>query len=63
VGLGLQIYLEKSQFRFDFSYDATISKLSQFNGGRGGFEFSFIYTRKGEAYDRRSSFARHFHLL
>jgi len=61
--LGLQIYLEKSQFRFDFSYDATISKLSQFNGGRGGFEFSFIYTRKGEAYDRRSSFARHFHLL
>lgn len=61
--LGLQVYFEWNQYRFDFSYDATISKLSEFNGGRGGFEFSLIYTRRGEKYDSRSSFSRHYHIL
>ena len=59
--LSLQIFFEKNEYRFDFAYDATISKLSAFNGGRGAFEFSFTYTRKN--YNSKSSFARYFHQL
>lgn len=59
--LSLQVFFEKNEYRFDFAYDATISKLSAFNGGRGGFEFSVTYTRKN--YDRKSSFIRNFHHL
>ncbi|MEE9372016.1 MAG: PorP/SprF family type IX secretion system membrane protein [Saprospiraceae bacterium] len=59
--LSLQIFLEKSEYRFDIAYDATISKLSTFNGGRGAFEFSFTYTRKN--HDNKSPFVRHFHHL
>lgn len=36
VGLGLKSYT------FSFSYDATISALNVYNGGRGAFEFSLI---------------------
>ena len=36
VGLGL------NDLTFTFSYDVTTSSLSNFNGGRGGFEFSLI---------------------
>jgi len=59
--LSLQVFLEKSNYRFNFAYDATMSKLSDFNGGRGAFEFSLIYTRLN--HDERSPFTRHFHYL
>ena len=36
VGLGL------NDLTFTFSYDVTTSSLSNFNGGRGGYEFSLI---------------------
>lgn len=61
ASLSLQIFIEKNEYRFDLSYDATISKLSAFNGGRGAFEFSFSYTRKN--YNPKSSFVRNFHQL
>ncbi|MFT3910491.1 MAG: PorP/SprF family type IX secretion system membrane protein [Ferruginibacter sp.] len=34
--------LEISAYRFTFSYDATISRLKEFNGSRGALEFSLI---------------------
>jgi hypothetical protein len=33
---------ELSNYRFTFSYDATISTLKDFNGSRGALEFSLI---------------------
>ena len=59
--LSLQIFFEKNNYRFECAYDATLSRLSDFNGGRGAFEFSFIYTRLN--YDEKSTFNRHFHFL
>jgi hypothetical protein len=59
--LSFQVFLEKRHYRFTFSYDATMSRLSDFNSGRGAFEFSFAYTRLAE--NDKSSFYRHFHYL
>ncbi len=59
--LSFQIFIEKRSYRFTVSYDATMSRLSDFNSGRGGFEFSFAYTRLTE--NDKSVFERFFHYL
>jgi type IX secretion system PorP/SprF family membrane protein len=59
--ISFQIFIEKQSYRFSVGYDATVSRLSEFNSGRGGFEFSFAYTIM--SYNNKSSFALHHHVL
>ena len=59
--LSFQIFIEKRSYRFTVAYDATMSRLSDFNSGRGGFEFSFASTRLTG--DGKSPFERFFHFL
>jgi type IX secretion system PorP/SprF family membrane protein len=49
----LNVGLEIGTLNFGFSYDATLSNLSQANGGRGAFEASVIYVNpnKRRRYD------------
>ncbi|HEX2535401.1 MAG TPA: type IX secretion system membrane protein PorP/SprF, partial [Chitinophagaceae bacterium] len=52
IGLGYKDYV------MNFTYDATVSSLSQYNGSRGAFEFSLIKQGVFSQYngDRRQSF-------
>jgi len=45
--LVIHLGIDYNQFKFGFSYDATVSKLSAINNTRGSFEFALFYIFPG----------------